>query len=58
MGDALLLEEVLQIPLLFLSLFCQEIFLQQLVMVGEGISIHSTHVANTVHHLLLEVAYL
>ena len=49
------MEEGLQVLPLFLILCRLDIFLRKLVLVGEGIRIHHTHVINTVCPLLTEV---
>ena len=50
------MEAGLQIIPLFLFLCCQEKYIWRLFMVGEGISIHDTHVVNTVSPSQTEVA--
>ena len=54
---AALLEEGLQVLLIFLLLRRLEEILWRLVLVGEGVSVHDTDVINTVRPYISEVAY-
>ena len=47
-----LLESSFQVFLILLLLHCLESLLRHLVLVGEGISVHDTHIMSTVHHSL------
>ena len=50
------MEARLQIVLLIILINRMKTFLRRLVLVGEGVSVHDTHVVNTVHPYLTEVA--
>ena len=51
-GVLAFLETRLQVILLLVLLCLQEKLLQRIVPVGEGVSIHSTHVVNVIHPYL------